>query len=101
MTLSSPPAIQAIRYAIAQFDASVCSDRPAVVLSNLRSLLAKLCPQLTDSHALLGQHAVLETVQVLAMNRRHKTPSDQAQYHAWRHVVLPYAIAQLKVLVQH
>lgn len=35
-------------------------------------------PQLGDTDALHGQHAVLQAVQILAVDRRHELSGDQA-----------------------
>ena len=40
------------------------------------SILRQHLPQLVDTHALHRQHAVLQTVQVLAMDRRNKLPGE-------------------------
>lgn len=35
------------------------------------------------------------------MDRRHKTASEEAKYHARRKIVFPKTVAQLEVLVEH
>jgi hypothetical protein len=47
------------------------------------------------------EHAVLHTVQVTAVDGRHKTASEEAEYHARRKIVLPKTMTELEVLVKH
>jgi hypothetical protein len=47
------------------------------------------------------EHAVLHTVQVTAVDGRHKTASKEAEYHARRKIVLPKTMTELEVLVKH
>ena len=55
-------------------------------------------PELTDAYALYRQHAILQAIQVLPVDRRHKLPRDQAQEDARGEVVFPEPVAELEVL---
>jgi hypothetical protein len=47
------------------------------------------------------KHAILHTVQITAVDGRHKTASEEAEYHARRKIVLPETMTELEVLVKH
>ena len=58
-------------------------------------------PHLHDAHSRLGQHAVLQTVQDLAVDGRHKLACHEAYEDAARDIVLFQALEHLVVLVEH
>lgn len=57
-------------------------------------------PKLTNCHPLHWQHAVLQTIQILPMNRRDELAGDEAQKDTRRQIMLAYADAQLVVLCE-
>lgn len=46
-------------------------------------------PQLANGNPLHRQHAILQTVKVLAMDRRHKLARNETEEDAGRDVVFP------------
>lgn len=55
-------------------------------------------PQLPNRHPLHRQHAVLQAVQILSMNRGYELAGDEAEEDAWGEVVFSEAVAELGVL---
>lgn len=79
---------------------------PQLAINNgYLALLAKQVidrrPHAHDAGALRGEHAVLETVQILAVDGRNEFTGQQAQDDTRREVVLADAGAELEVLVEH
>lgn len=64
----------------------------------LRPILGKQLPQLAHAHTLLRQHAILEPVQILPMNRWDELARDNGQEDAGREVMLADAVAELCIL---
>ena len=64
-------------------------------------LFHKFCPQLRDPGSLSRQHTVLKTVKILPVDRWHKSARDQAEEDSRRKVMLPDAVAELEILVEH
>ena len=64
-------------------------------------LLREPIPRLEDARPLRRQHAVLETVEALAVDRREELARHQAQDDAGGKVVLVDPVAELEVLVEH
>ncbi len=58
-------------------------------------------PKLTDTGAAGWKHAVLQAVQIPAVNRWHEAAGCQAQDDAGRKVMFADAVAELEVLVEH
>lgn len=58
-------------------------------------------PHLHDARSPGRQHAVLQAVQVFAVDGWHKFARQEAQEHAGREVVLADACGHLEVLVKH
>lgn len=55
-------------------------------------------PQLANRNSLDREHAILETVQILAMYRRYELAGHEAEKHPRREVVFAKSLAQLCVL---
>lgn len=70
-------------------------------LISTRRSRRQLLPELCDSDSAGGQHAVLETVEVLAVNRRHKTATDKTEKDTRRDVMFADSIGKLRVFVKH
>ena len=57
-------------------------------------------PHFPNAHPLGREHAVLETVQVLAVKRGHQLAGQQTKEDPGREVVLADPLAKLKVLIE-
>src|SRR5438034_11022768 len=64
-------------------------------------VLGQAHPHGKNSSALRWQHAVLQAVEVLAVNRRHESTSCEIEDHARRKIVFADTMAKLEVLVKH
>ena len=64
-------------------------------------LLREPIPRLEHARPLRRQHAVLEAVEALAVDRREELARHQAQDDAGGEVVLVDPVAELEVLVEH
>lgn len=71
--------------------------RLPILLLGIRLFCEKL-PELPNAHPLHRQHAVLQRVQILPMNRGHELAGDETDKDAGREVVLAEAVAELGVL---
>lgn len=58
-------------------------------------------PHVHDSGPLGRQHAILQTIKILAIDGRDEFAGEETEKHTWRKVVLAYAGAKLEVLVKH
>jgi hypothetical protein len=58
-------------------------------------------PHFPHTCSLCREHAVLQTVEILSIYRRHKLARQEAQKHTGRKVVLPYPVSHLEILVEH
>ena len=65
------------------------------------SLLREPIPCLEDTRTLRGQHAVLEAVEALAVDRRQELTCDEAQNDAGREVMFVDTVSELEVLIEH
>lgn len=66
-----------------------------------RRLSSQSMPHIHYSSSARGEHAVLQTVEVLAVDWRYEFASGKTQKDAWRQIVLADTIAELEVLVEH
>lgn len=69
--------------------------------SLLRWKRVQRVPHLHDASPARGEHAVLQRVEGLPVDRRHEAAGDEAEEHAGGEVVLADAVAHLEVLVEH
>ena len=54
----------------------------------------QLLPELRNPNSASRQHAVLQTVEILPMDRRDEATTDKAKENARRNVVLPNAVGK-------
>ncbi len=58
-------------------------------------------PHFHDSRSTRRQHAILQTVKILAMYRRHKFARRETEKDTRRQIVLSNSVAKLEILVKH
>lgn len=67
----------------------------------LRGQRGQSAPHLHDASPPRREHAVLQTVQILPVDRGYEFTRQEAEQDPWRQVVLAYALGHLEVLVEH
>jgi hypothetical protein len=58
-------------------------------------------PHIHDSSSSCWQHAVLQTIQILSVDRRYEFACHETEENSWREIVLADTVAELEVLVEH
>jgi hypothetical protein len=74
---------------------------PVRLMWRFRISLYKLPPELANAGSIGREHAILQTVQIPSMNGRDELARGEAKEDSWREVVLPYAVPELKIRLEH